>query len=259
MELENNTNNMGNNIENQRAVENATVFVEKNDVNAKEGRECVDGRYDQHGAQEGMIARAGADFGYVMGLLGLRNEGKLSLTPEECVDAVYKVVTENGGRFYAHSDEHAKDKGILSGCGHIMKSATPELSDKYGVNSQDVITALNYAHEITSHQNFEEVELHGSHEEKGVLIVRGNTKTVNHHDENDMYFVYDIDRDEAFQEMLVYKMNIPGVTVDNFREFLTKQTNATVELLAPGKPVFEVNFNENGNDIKLVDYVPTQK
>lgn len=115
------------NMEQESAyIEKATDFVNGNIIQASEGRECVDGRYDQHGVEGGLIARPGADFGYVMGLLALSKDGVISVTPQQAVDSVYKAVTENGGRFYAHSDHHAIENGSLTGCGHIIKSTLPE-------------------------------------------------------------------------------------------------------------------------------------
>src|SRR5690554_5965504 len=87
-----------------KIVEEANRFITENTIPATKGRECVDGRYDQHGVESGMIARPGADFGYIMGLLALRNKGSISLSVSDCVDVVYNAVTSDGDKFYAHSD-----------------------------------------------------------------------------------------------------------------------------------------------------------
>ncbi len=230
----------------QAILSEAKRYVGKNILTVAEGRECVDGRYDQR-RTEGPLGRAGADVGYVMGLLYLKNEGIINLTAEECVDAVYKAVTKDGGKFYAHTDHHAKEKGNLIGCGHIMGATLPENSELYGVNPSDVVNSLNYIHDITKHENLEEPELKGEHEEKGVLVVNSDNYVVDHHDENKMYFVYDKKLDLAFVDKLAEEMNIPGVTIENFTKALDHQTDATLKELAPGKPIFKVDIIDRNN------------
>src|SRR5258708_15431328 len=68
-------------------------YVRKNTVFAREGRKCVDGRYPPDTAR-GMLARAGGDCGYVMALMAINRKKKLQLTPEQCFNAVYKVISQ---------------------------------------------------------------------------------------------------------------------------------------------------------------------
>lgn len=108
--------------------------------------------------------------------------------------------------------------------------------------------------DITSHQDVEEPALQGEHEEKGVLIVESDTKTLDHHDEKDMYFVYDKKRDRDFVKQLVEKMNIPQLSEEVYLMALDKQTDATVGILAAGKPILEVNLV---NEEPAVTYIAT--
>lgn len=256
--MENSVENMQPNPE-QSPLESARRHVENNLVAAVDGRECVDGRYDQHSLESGFIARPGGDFGYVMGLLALRREGKIQLSPQECVDAIYDFVTKDDGLFYMHSDDHAKHENTLSGCGHIANAANSEYSHDYGVDSQDVIDALEYAREITSHQKVSESELKGKHQEQAVLVVIGTTKTIDHHDENAMYFVYDKNRDEDFQKKIVLETNIEGLTYEDFNRVLTQQTNTTLGILAPNKEIIDVYVDRETPELKIVGIVPSLK
>src|SRR6266571_1842482 len=82
-------------------------YVKKNTVPAREGRKCVDGRYPPDTAK-GMLARAGGDCGYVMALMAINKKKKLQLTPEQCFNAVYKVISQKlHGAFCIHTDHHA--------------------------------------------------------------------------------------------------------------------------------------------------------
>jgi len=51
-----------------------------------------------------MIARPGADLGYVLALLAVSHDRDLGLSPVDAVDAVYRAVTADGGTFFIHTD-----------------------------------------------------------------------------------------------------------------------------------------------------------
>src|ERR1700683_2253513 len=81
------------NMPTERELEETIAYVQKNTVRAREGRKCVDGRYPPDTAR-GMLARAGGDCGYVMALMAINQKKKLQLSPEQCFNAVYKVVRD---------------------------------------------------------------------------------------------------------------------------------------------------------------------
>ena len=66
-------------------------YVTKSMVAANKGTKCVDGRYLPEQAS-GMLARPGADGGYVMALEAVNRKKRLGLTPEQCFNAVFKAV-----------------------------------------------------------------------------------------------------------------------------------------------------------------------
>ncbi len=130
-------------------------YVGKNTVPAREGRKCVDGRYPPDTAR-GMLARAGGDCGYVMALMAINRKKKLQLTPEQCFNAVYKVISQKmHGAFCIHTDHHAdpEQEGetnslhqTLIGCGHLSKAATRwSLRQPYDVQGKDVKKIIAYA------------------------------------------------------------------------------------------------------------------
>lgn len=230
-------------------LEKTISYISRNIVNAREGRKCVDGRYlpTQGG---GMIARPGGDCGYVMALLAVNKKKGLGLSPEQCFNAVYKVVSRGvNGHFCMHTDHHADPNSVthkgLIGCGHVAKAALKNLSDEYDVNGDDIERFIVYARNIADIMpTMELVNLEGDHQEVGVLVVHSEKYTVNAEDPNlgRMYFIYDEERDTKFLKKLVDEMAIVGV---NFAEMKTEsdlQLTATLHNLAKGLPIYNVSF-----------------
>jgi len=241
---------------------NTRAYVAKSVVAAnKQGRRCIDGRYlpDQG---RGMLARPGGDCGYVMALEAVSRKEKLNLSPEECFNAVYKAIKKISSKFYLHTD-HACDpdnhthRGLI-GCGHLAKAGRRFLSWEYDVRSVDVRKMVQYARNLCEIDNgVEMVNLVGKHQEKGVLLIHNSSYTVLADNPvlNRMYFVYDIDRDNAFMKKLVSEMNIPGVTYENMKRESDLQINATLQNLAVGLPIYSVTFKGNKPKVEYVQSV----
>lgn len=239
-------------------LETALAHVVKNLTPAKEGRKCVDGRYASEGNDQGMIARPGGDFGYVMALLAVNREKQLGLTPEQCVDAVFNAVTVEGNLFYMHTDTHAEhdhghnDKPAI-GCGHIAKALNPELASGYAVPEDDMRKA--FAHMQKYLQLKEKVRmtvLEGDHKEQGVLVVDSETRTVKPQNEQDktMYFIYDKKRDaEYIQKTLIPRLKIQALNGEDFMKAADAQLAATLHNLALGANIYHVGIQ---NEIPVV-------
>lgn len=237
--------------EKQLALENATRFVRENLVPAVAGRKCVDGRYQDSGA--GMIARPGGDFGYVMVLLALTKAKGFHLTPGQCVEKVYMALGNHNNRFYMHTDNHAAANHGLPGCGHIAKAMDTRLAESYGIKPMEVQAAIMHVQLLS---NVRTEILQGEHREQGVLVITGESNSVRSQDEQNMYFVYDQTRDEEKMRDLVARMGIPKLTVEDFIEVSKKQLAATLQELATGKPIFEVNADDPEDlQIKFADRV----
>jgi hypothetical protein len=238
-------------------VDGTLAYVQKNTVVAKEGRKCVDGRYPPETAS-GMLARAGGDCGYVMALMAINKKKKLGLTPEQCLNAVYKVISEKmHGAFCMHTDHHIdptdettneKMHQTLIGCGHLAKAATQRrLRETYDVHSADVKRIIAYARNLAEiDDNVEMINLNGEHKEQGVLLVNSDSHTVNAMDPKlkAMYFIYDKTRDEAFMKKLVKAMAIPGVTYEDMQNESDIQMHATLHNIAQGLPIYDVTFED---------------
>ncbi len=226
------------------------AYILRNIVTAREGRKCVDGRYLPTQAS-GMIARPGGDCGYVMALLAVNKKKKLGLTPEQCFNAVYKVVSSTkNGHFCMHTDHHADPDGHthkgLIGCGHVAKAAVDSLSPEYDVDSKDVERFVNYARNIADIMpTMNMVNLSGEHQEEGVLVIKSEDYTVNAEDPvfHRMFFIYDQTRDIEYLEYLTSKMAIPGVNFAEMKRESDLQLTATLHNLASGLPVYNVTFN----------------
>ena len=207
----------------------------------------MDGRYPPDTAR-GMLARAGGDCGYVMALMAINRKKKLQLTPEQCFNAVYKVISQKmHGAFCIHTDHHADPDhdGVndsmhqtLIGCGHLSKAANRwSLRHPYDVQGKDVKKIIAYAKNLADiGDHVEMVNLDGEHAEQGVLIVDDTTHTVNAMDPkvHTMYFIYDKKRDEAFMKKLVEAMDLPGVTFEDMKKEADIQLQATLHNLAKG-------------------------
>lgn len=236
-------------------------YVSRNVVRAMSGRKCVDGRY-LPAQGRGMIARPGGDCGYVMALMAVNVKKKLGLTPEQCFNAVYKVVTRGKGKFGMHTDRHCDPdvqthKGLI-GCGHLAKAATDTLCHDYNVNGDEVKGFVEYARNIAEiEKDVEIVNLEGDHAEEGVLVIKSATYTISagNPKSKQMYFIYDEKRDEAFMKKLVAALKIPAVTFADLKKESDMQLQATLHNLAKGLPVYTVSFTGTKPQVSFVGTV----
>jgi hypothetical protein len=249
------------NYEDEVQLQEAKNYVQRATVPAIEGRKCVDGRY-QHDQQSGMLARPGGDFGYVMALLAVNNTLKLGLTPRECFEKVYRAVTsDQKGKFGMHTDQHAnsedghKVKAIgveptIIGCGHIAKACNEEFSEAYGLEPYELRELVDAARErLHEGGAIDMVTLAGDHAEKGVLIIDSQDSSVDPYDseQKSMYFIYDRMRDEIFMKKLVETLALQGLTYESLKDAADKQLQTTLRILAPGAPMFVVDFTKQDN------------
>lgn len=254
----------GKNAPSEKKLEETIAYIQKNTVRAREGRKCVDGRYPPETAS-GMLARAGGDCGYVMALMAINQKKKLQLSPEQCFNMVYKVVSQKmHGAFCIHTDHHAdpnheiankKMHQTLIGCGHLAKAATQRIRKPYEVHNEDVKKIIAYAKNLADiDENVEMINLAGEHAERGVLIVEDSEYTVNAMDSRThaMYFIYDKKRDEEFMKKLVKAMNLPDVTFEDMRQEADTQLQATLHNLAKGLPIYTVTYKDKKPQMKYL-------
>ncbi len=238
----------------EEELQSTIAYVQKNTVRGREGRKCVDGRYPPETAA-GMIARAGGDCGYVMALMAINKKKKLGLTPEQCLNAIYKVIRQKlHGAFCMHTDHHIdpdsaetnqKMHQTLIGCGHLAKATSQRFRHPYDVQNEDVKKIIAYARNLADiNQGVKIVNLNGEHQEQGVILVDSETYTVNAWDPkmHAMYFIYDKKRDGEFMKKLVKAMAIPEVTFEDMKKEADIQLQATLHNLAKGLPLYQVKF-----------------
>lgn len=246
----------------ESAVDKTRKYILQNIVEAREGRKCVDGRYlPSQGS--GMIARPGGDCGYVMALLAVNKKKGLGLTPEQCFNKVYKVVSKvANGHFCMHTDHHTdpdtQHHNGLIGCGHVAKAALKDLSAEYDINSEDVERFVNYARNIADIlPSLEMINLEGEHEESGVLVIRSDKYTVNAEDPDlrQMYFVYDEQRDYDYLAYLVKEMAVTGVSFEEMKKESDLQLAATLHNLAKDLPVYNITFNGKTPEVTFASFV----
>lgn len=246
-------------------VDETTAYVLRNTVRAQDGRKCVDGRYTADTAS-GMLARPGGDCGYVMALLAINKKKKLGLTPEQCLNAIYKVICNKlDGAFCMHTDHKVdpSENGLndrvhqtVIGCGHLAKATKQLLREPYDVNNDDVKKIIAYAKNLAEvSDNVEMVNLVGDHKEQGVLLIESDAYTVNAFDGTKQYFVYDKTRDDAFMQKLVKAMQLPGVTFEDMKAESDIQLHATLHNLAKGLPLYQVGFDGKTPSIKYVSHI----
>ncbi len=219
-------------------------FVSKNIVLAKNGRKCISGRYKPDDENSGMIARPGADFGYVIAMLGYNHEQKLGLTVEDCVKRVYEAVMNLDGSFYLHTDHNTDTTLPYSiGCRHAFQPTIAENANRYGLDAVDVQHAIELC-KTNQDMNITMIELSGDHKEKGVFIINDIEHTLNSQDDEHMYFVYDKKRDDLFMKQLIETMGMENVIYEDFQRVSTMQLGVTLQLLAKDLPLFEVDFSD---------------
>lgn len=156
---------------------------------------------------------------------------------EEGILSRYQVALEHrenerDGTLHSHTDDHSKEHGEV-GCGHIKRLIKEEdMGDLFG--------------KLAAYKNKETV-LTGKHEEKGVLLVYSNEKSVNSFDPetNEMYFVVDMQRIKEYIEKITPKLSIPHISPEDVWNSYQNQMLATASILAPNQNMFRVSF-ENG-------------
>lgn len=215
--------------------------------------ECIDGRYTPE-QSEGAVRAPGGDLGMVMAFAGaLKDEGTY-LAPEEIVERYLRSVRNKRGtdaRLYYHDD----DSSHPIGCGHVAKASSPEYDGLYGSLTYQEVRQLYEV--FTSHPQAHKTVLEGTHAEKGVLFIHGESEegpvpyTINSRDaKGNMFFVVDIDRVNRFIEKSTPYFSeglITPVNPEDVKRNFLIQLNATAGLLAGDKDKFKIIVGENGN------------
>lgn len=227
-------------------------YVERNRRQARQGRRCVDGRYQPRSEESGRLARAGGDLGYALALAALNQIHSFGLSTRECFERVYDVVTREGGTFDMHTAAGAPPP---IGCKHCAAAADPVLAIRYSVQPSSVLELIAVGFErAAAGDRVRIVTLSGESRERRVLIITGRDQTVDPHDEGEAAYVYDRTRDLAFAERLVRALRIERLSAAHFIAMLDQQTEASLSLVAAGLPRYAVNAD--GAEVEVTPLEP---
>lgn len=237
----------GINMENIASQEQAKKFIEKNRVIANNDKAvCGDGRFtpDQ---SNGYVRLFGGDEGILMALKGATNKLGIEISNAELVarlGASLRDIRKLDHPIGIHTDEHAIEEEKI-GCGHVAKAISGEA--KHTNLTPDDVRALRV--EIPDEAVEKQEILEGEHKEKAVLMVHGMDWSVNSLDKDtdEMYFVVDKDRSLDLINKVVTGMGIKELTFDDVKDQFESQMMATAKVLAAGKDIYGVNFDEDGN------------
>lgn len=215
-------------------------------TDARPGRMCGDGRYNE---TQGKLARFGADGGYLLGLLKLNNDFDLRLTPEQAAVATMKATD---GPFTLHTE-----------CGHLTLPTMPKYMDQYKLDPADVAGAIDFVKALGQKhpEKVKVVEVDGPHREQAVLINTGENKKIAHRDKDQQYFKIDATREDKYARGFFRRLNgilnltEQGATYEDFRKILDYQTNVTAGILAAGLPMYQVNADTAGLEVKFLKHV----
>ena len=224
---------------------------------------CVDPRksVEDHPSHADGFARVpGGTKGFVMTLMGAVPE----LSPQQAVDYVFSWEIARGRTPTFHIADNVHGSG--TGCGHEDNASKEEHEELYGLNAQEVRDMTAYVHQIISQGTIKTdvCMLTGPHAEVGVLEVLSDDVTVQATDDRgNAFFRFDKTRHDKEIKTLAEFLMEKGVKVDADALLASaeKQRNATLMLLAKGKPVYRIDLRKNRrqkNIVELVGYVGQQ-
>lgn len=250
----------GNNMESVASEEQAKQFIERNKgIANNEASACGDGRFtpDQ---SNGYVRLFGGDEGILMVLRGAANKLGIEISNAELVarlGASLRDIRSKDAPIGIHTDEHSLHEEKI-GCGHVARAISGEAKHE-NLTPEDV-RALRVELPEEALENQEVLE--GDHQEKAVLLVHGLDWSVNSQDAEtgEMYFVVDVDRATDLIDKVVDGVGISGLTKEEARHQFESQMMATAKVLAHGKDIYGVNFDEDGNfTLKKEGVVPSNQ
>ncbi len=218
---------------------------------------CVDGRYNGEAASAAR-SMPGGDAGMLMvGIAAIRDLKNESLLPRERVrvdKALKDLLKSHGVKFAMHTDDHHEDDGHnpACGCGHCNNAFADPSS--YGLGPRDTLHIQTKLSELDEDDKAELTELEGQHDERAVIVVRGNWGVLSKahvQGEERQAFVLQQDFQDAaldeFAQRLAVKFDLDEETVrQKVREVAAKQLLETLGRIAKGVPIFEVEIDDEG-------------
>lgn len=255
-------------------LEQVTAYARTNKVRAaNNGKiDCGDGRFD--GDQtSGSLRAFGGDAGFIEPAVATLEEAGVHATPEQYESAYLaaKAKIFPDAKINVHADSHFSGDP-LSGCGYIKHSTTqdPDHDSIFEEHTPVVKSVVNHIlrrdeqGQLPLTVNVEDVARE-KHSEKAVIFVNSRNYSVNSNDGQKMYFVVDMARSDDYMAQLwphllnqlgVDEANVP--TLKDYRKWFTRYMVATASILAPGKQIFELDFDDQGNPTVELQPQPVQ-
>lgn len=199
---------------------------------------CIDGRYEE----SGMLSRAGADFGLIMGVMATSEKLQLGYSPEECAQMVYDFATKHHGYFDIHTDSHNSeifnDDSLSIGCAHVSKAMNGTYSHMYSLTPGSVERALKW---VVNKENTRVTVLEGDHAETEVVIVDSMVDTILHKSQDgSMRFVIDSARDVKY--LRSFCKEHPEFDFETLHGLIDTQNKATLSLIASKLPIIRMSI-----------------
>lgn len=226
-------------------------FVQNNRVAANNKFvACGDGRYPADFSKGGNRI-FGADAGVLAAIFQTSLVKNVAIEPVKLVNDFAKAVkiVRNDGE--AKIEYHTAEHGI---CGHMGDLSHGE----YGTQMSALFDAMR------THSNAHVTVLPGEHAEKFIIREYGDEQdpepqwTTNSLDgSGNMAFVISPARANPYVRAMVGELKIPEISAEDVIATLDKQTNDTAKVLAPGMPIFDINYRRDGSfAIKKAGEVP---
>jgi hypothetical protein len=175
---------------------------------------------------------------------------------------VYAWEKSEGRRFTVHEDDHERGTPGL-GCGHVDRATNKANQKLFGLAAQRVVAMRDYVAQKAQagSMDVDVPKLGGNHREVGVQVVKTNPDnplTVTAIDSNNNeFFRFDATRYEASMKRLAAFVRQLGIEMSDeaLLEAAGQQRDAILKLLAPGKPIIEVDLTGKEPSARIIGSV----
>lgn len=228
--------------------EEANTFASQNALNGVNTHSrCVDGRYEKRDDMP-ECSLPGADAGKLLiAFATLENLG-IKVDEQTAKKVLSALLGAIGGasNFHFHTDDHNTGEVAL-GCGHIKYARQNPL--EYGITIE-IADLLKRSLEELKGQGANEEVLSGKHEERAILVVKGEKGVAPKDGEGNQVFVYQKTMAEKaisdFAKVLVEldELKEKNITIEQLittmNSITGKQLGATIGHIAKDLPVYSV-------------------
>jgi hypothetical protein len=195
----------------------------------------------------GMAGDLGQDLATIPAIMVYNKRNGVEYQPESLTQQVVETYITTHGQFQFHTSHHVHGAKITD-CGDMHG----KMSDAdYGTDLGEVqrlIETVQGMARVEKKPGVEETTLGDrEHQEKGVLVVQGETHSMIHWVQNGegqgMFFVLDPARAQERRKVVLVRMGYTSQQVEEIMAIKSQQDLVTNKRLAKGKHVFGVNVD----------------